>query len=119
VAQLVGNTLLVVTTLLAIACVVYYHVSSGGTWRFTEVGRHLQAFMGSCALVLTLSVLRVFGGASLATPWFAAVRTVALSTVTVAFGWRLSIMIRANRRGRSGGGEGRGVRVSGNGDRDR
>lgn len=103
IAVWVGNGLLYVTTALAVACIVYYHLSTEGAWRDSEVGWHLMVWMASFALVLFLTVLRITFGATFDTPWFATLRLVAFATTPAVFVWRLRIMVRVRRRANRSG----------------
>lgn len=97
--QIVGNVLVIVSTLLALAIVVLYHLSS--PWRRSEAGRHLMTFTAVIAVVLLLTAIRVVAGAGLDTPWFQWVRTVVFVGVPIVLAWRLAILWRAQFRGRS------------------
>jgi hypothetical protein len=95
--ELAGNALVVVTTVLAWVFVVMYHVLA--PWWRSEVGRHIMTYSALVAAVLTLSVVRMIGGAGLNTPWFGVVRLVVFAGVPVAISWRIAILWRAQRRG--------------------
>lgn len=100
---LVTNTMVILTTALAVGCIAFYLFSAHGMWWRTEMGRHLAAWMTSFALVLLVSSVRIVAGASLDTPWFGALRIIAFATTPIVFGWRLNIMIRLWRAGREEG----------------
>lgn len=93
---IVGNALVVITAVLAWTFVVLYHVLA--PWWRSEIGRNLMTLAASMALVLTLSIVRMIGGASLDTPWFQVVRLAVFAGVPVALGWRTVILIRVQRR---------------------
>lgn len=98
--ELVGGGLLVVTTLLALACPVAYQVTTRGTWRRSDVGRHLMAFMASMAAVLALSSVRfvlvtVAGRDDPA--WFVWIRLIVFVSVPIVLAGRLSIILDARR----------------------
>ncbi|MET8985814.1 hypothetical protein ABZW49_10235 [Nonomuraea wenchangensis] len=88
----VGNLLLIVTALLALACVAAQALLA--RWWETSAGRHVMAFQGVLAAVLGLWALRV---------WFPdndAIRTarsIAFLGVPVVIGWRLAIILRTWR----------------------
>lgn len=87
-----GNVLLVVTALLALACVASQALLA--RWWETPAGRHVMAFQSALAAVLTLWGLRV---------WFPdneiirLLRSIAFAGLPVVIGWRLTIIIRTWR----------------------
>jgi hypothetical protein len=89
--QLVGNALVVVTTVMAWAFCGLYHFSA--TWWRSDMGRNVMVYGLVVAAVLTLSVIRLVwdGGESL---WFAILRLIVFSGVPVAIGWRIAILLR-------------------------
>lgn len=98
--EIAGNIMVVVTTVLAWAFVVLYHVKA--PWWRSEIGRHVMTYSTVVAAVLTLATVRLFSGASLDdTPWFAALRLVVFAGVPAAIGWRIAILWRVQRRNRS------------------
>lgn len=101
--QIIGDALVVFTAALAWAFVIMYHWMA--PWWRSQVGWHVMTYSAVVAAVLTLSVVRMIGGASLDTPWFAVVRLVVFAGVPLAIGWRIAILWRAQRRG--GGHRGR------------
>lgn len=91
-----GNAMVVLTALLAWAFCVIYHVKA--PWWRSEIGRHVMTYSAVVAAVLTLSVVRMLGGASLETPWFQLVRLFVFAGVPVAIAWRIAILLRLQRR---------------------
>lgn len=94
----IGNALVVVTTGLAWAFVVLYHLWA--PWWRSEVGRHVMTYSTVVAAVLTLSLVRLIGGASLETTWFQILRLIVFAGVPAAIGWRIAILWRVQRRSR-------------------
>jgi uncharacterized membrane protein len=91
-AYLVGSVLVLVSALLAIACVAAQALLA--RWWETPGGRHVMAFQAVLAACLSLWALR------LAVPdgeWFVALRLVAFALVPVVLGWRLAIILRTWR----------------------
>jgi hypothetical protein len=91
-AYLAGTVLVLVSALLAIACVVAQALLA--RWWETPGGRHVMAFQGVLAACLSLWALR------LAVPdgeWFVALRLVSFALVPVVLAWRLTIIIRTWR----------------------
>lgn len=97
-----GNALLHLTTAEAWLFIVLYHLSA--PWWRTEAGRHVMAFMGALAAVLTLSSLRLLTGPPAqpaAVTWFTWLRIIVFATIPVVVGWRLWMLWRAQYRGRT------------------
>ncbi|MFI7448060.1 hypothetical protein ACIBQX_11230 [Nonomuraea sp. NPDC049714] len=91
-AYLVGTVLVLVSALLAVACVAAQALLA--RWWETPSGRHVMAFQLVLAVCLSLWALR------LAVPdgrWFVALRLIAFSGVPVVLAWRLTIIIRTWR----------------------
>jgi hypothetical protein len=100
-ALFIGNVLVHLTTLLAWAFIVLYHLSA--PWWRTEAGKHVMAFMAALAAVLTLSSLRLATGAPAQTEpvtWFTWLRVLVFASVPAVIGWRVAILWRAQYRGR-------------------
>lgn len=103
---LIGSALVVVSALLAVACVAAQALLA--RWWETPGGRHVMAFQGVLAVCLSLWALR------LAIPdgdWFQGARLVAFAGVPVVLGWRLLIILRTwwgkhRKRAREGVGHG-------------
>ena len=99
--QLAGNIVVTIAAVLGWIFVVQYHLSA--PWWRSEMGRHMMTYSAVVAAVLTLSVVRIVGGAGLDTPWFVLLRLIVFCGVPVAIGWRIVILWRAQRRdGRHG-----------------
>lgn len=90
----VGNTLLVLAAIPAVASALIY--GFGVTWWRSWWGRHLSAYMASFALVLSLGCLKLIIGDS---PTFARIRVGAFATTVVALWWRLWVVVQAYREG--------------------
>jgi hypothetical protein len=88
----VGNALLLLSALLATGFVVLYLFVA--RWWASEAGRHLMAFNTVIAVVLWLSVIRVFVPGSANVAWFAWLRTGVFAFVPVVLGWRLWMLVR-------------------------
>jgi hypothetical protein len=88
----VGNVLLLLSALLATGFVVLYLFVA--RWWASEAGRHLMAFNTVIAVVLWLSVIRVFVPGSANVAWFAWLRTGVFAFVPVVLGWRLWMLVR-------------------------
>ena len=91
-AYLIGTVLVLVSALLAWACVAAQLLLA--RWWQTPAGRHVMAFQGVLAVCLSLWALR------LAIPdgeWFVALRLVAFAGVPMVLGWRLAIIVKTWR----------------------
>jgi hypothetical protein len=91
-AYLVGSVLVLVSALLAVACVAAQALLA--RWWETPGGRHVMAFQAVLAACLSLWALR------LAVPdgeWFVALRLVSFACVPGVLLWRLLIIIRTWR----------------------
>lgn len=95
--RVVGDALVVSAAVLAVAFCVLYHLVA--PWWRSELGRHIMTYSAVVAAVLTLSVVRMIGGASLDTPWFGVLRLVVFGGVPAALLWRIVILLRIQRRG--------------------
>lgn len=90
-----GTVLIVVSAVLAVACVAVHSVLA--RWWRTPAGRHTFSFELVIASSLSLWTLR------LAVPdgdWFQVVRLAAFAFVPLVLGWRLLIIVQTWRRGR-------------------
>lgn len=92
---LIGSVFLIVTALIAVACVVAQAMLA--RWWETPAGRHVMAFQGVLAAVLCLWALRVWVPDS---DVIRALRSLAFAGVPIVLGWRLAIIIRTWRRKR-------------------
>lgn len=88
----IGSVLLIVTALLALACVVSQALLA--RWWTTPAGRHVFAFQAVLAAVLTLWALRVWLPDN---DLVRALRSIAFVGVPVVLAWRLAIIIRTWR----------------------
>ncbi|MFN2636924.1 MAG: hypothetical protein ABR585_07860 [Gemmatimonadaceae bacterium] len=97
--QFVGSLLVVVTALIAVACVVAQALLA--RWWETPAGRHVFAFQGVLAACLSLWAIRVLFPAG---DWFLIPRLIAFALVPLVLAWRLLIIVqtwRAKRRKRT------------------
>lgn len=92
---LVGSVFLIVTALIAVACVVAQALLA--RWWETSAGRHVMAFQGVLAAVLTLGALRAWLPDA---QWLIVLRFAAFAGVPIVLGWRLAIILRTWRRRR-------------------
>jgi hypothetical protein len=93
---LIGSVLVVVSALLALACVVSQALLA--RWWETPAGRHVFIFQGVLAAVLALWALRIWVPDN---AFVLALRFAAFAGVPVVLGWRLLIILktwRAKRR---------------------
>jgi len=93
---LIGSVLVIVSALLALACVVSQALLA--RWWETSAGRHVMAFQAVLAAVLCLWTLRLWVPDA---AWLVVLRFVAFAGVPVVLGWRLHIILktwRAKRR---------------------
>jgi hypothetical protein len=97
VEQAIGNALIIASAVLALAFVVLY-AAAAGWWR-SEGGRNVMALMGSIAAVLALATVKILVGDAW---WFVWLRLAVFAAVPAALGWRLSMLWRAQVRGRFG-----------------
>lgn len=102
--QQAGNALVIYCALIGTASVVV-HSGVKPRWWTNTWGRHLMVYMAALAGTFLLAAGRLIAGASLDTPWYAALRFAVFVAVPVAMTWRLSIQIglrwRRPRRGRT------------------
>lgn len=84
--------LLALGALPAILFVILFAARS--SWRSTEMGRHLMAFMGVCAAVLLLAVARRLFGRYPGYEW---VGVGCYGAIAVIMWWRLLMLVRAQR----------------------
>jgi hypothetical protein len=90
---LVGSALLVLTALLALACVVAQALLA--RWWSTAAGRHVMAFQSVLAAISGLWALRVwFPDAA----WLLVARLIAFALLPVVLAWRLTIIIQTWRK---------------------
>jgi hypothetical protein len=91
----VGDVLVIASAVIASVCVIAYQVTTRGAWTTTETGRHVMCFMGSEAVVLILSavriVSRVFGVTD--PQWFATLRVIVFVSIPIVFLWRLRLIV--------------------------
>lgn len=98
---LIGSVLVVVSAILALACVVTQAILA--RWWETAAGRHVMAFQAVLAAVLALWTLRLWVPDA---PWLVGLRFGAFAGVPVVLGWRLLIIVRtwhSKRREHIGG----------------
>jgi hypothetical protein len=89
---LIGSTLLIASALLSLACVAAQALLA--RWWETPAGRHVMAFQGVLAAVLTLWALRVWIPDS---GLIITLRSLAFACLPVVLGWRLALIIRTWR----------------------
>ncbi|AQZ67647.1 unnamed protein product [[Actinomadura] parvosata subsp. kistnae] len=87
-----GNVLLILTALLADACVVAQALLA--RWWQTPAGRHVMAFQAVLAAMASLWALRVWLPDE---TWLLTARFVAFAGLPVVLAWRLAIIIRTWR----------------------
>src|SRR5690606_41244825 len=85
-----GNVLLILTAALAVACVVAQALLA--RWWETSGGRHVMAFQGVLAVVLTLWALRVWLPDM---TWRVVARGLAVGGLPVVVTWRVLFVLRA------------------------
>jgi len=93
--HLIGSLLVVVTALLAIACVAAQALLA--RWWSTPAGRHVFAFQAVLALCLGLWAARLFAPDG---EWFQVARLVAFALVPWVLAWRLLIIVQTWRKRR-------------------
>lgn len=89
---LIGSVLVVVSALLALACVMSQALLA--RWWETPAGRHVMAFQAVLASVLGLWTLRLWVPDA---GWLVVLRFAAFAGVPVVLGWRLLIILRTWR----------------------
>lgn len=102
-AVLVGDVLVFVSAVLALACVAAYQGATGGGWRDSGDGWHVMSFMAAIAAVLSLAGARIIAVDVFHVPeppWFFAMRVAVFSTVPLVFAWRLVMILAAWRKKR-------------------
>lgn len=97
--QIVGNGLLILTTVLAWLFVVMYHLSA--PWWRSEAGRNLMSMMAVIAAVLSLSAVRIAAGAGVDEGWFVWLRTGVFAGTPFVIGWRTWMLWRVQYKGRT------------------
>lgn len=95
VSMTIGNGLLIITFLLALAYAVVYHFTS--RWWESEFGRSLMSLKIAIAAVTGLAVPRILWG--LNSPAYTLLRLVVFIAVPVALAWRLVVLIKLQRKG--------------------
>lgn len=99
-----GNGLILLSAVFATSFVVLYWVTA--PWWRSPMGRNVQALMFVIALVLDLSVVRIFVPGSVDLLWFNILRLIVFAFVPVVLGWRLWLLWRVQvldrRRDRNG-----------------
>lgn len=89
---LIGSVLIVVTALLALACVAAQALLA--RWWTTSAGRHVMAFQAVIAALASLWALRVwFPNAE----WLLVARLIAFACLPPVLAWRLAIIVRTWR----------------------
>jgi hypothetical protein len=97
---LIGNALILVTTVLAwVFCILYHFLAP---WWRSEMGRNVMVYGLVVAAVLSLSVVRFASDAVVETPWFAVLRLAVFAGVPVVIAWRIAILIRVQLRNPKG-----------------
>jgi hypothetical protein len=89
--RVIGDGLIVWATIVGVASVV---VHARVDWWSTPMGRHLMAYMGAYAAVLTLACVRMVLSPSW---WFDLIRLVTFVGVPIVMTWRLWLQIQAQR----------------------
>jgi hypothetical protein len=90
----VGSAEIVISSVVAVASPICYHVWTRGAWRYSRLGIHLMAYMSVIALTLVISDIRLFGGNRIDVPWFAVLRVIAFVLVPFVLTWRFWIIYR-------------------------
>ncbi|SFK92886.1 hypothetical protein SAMN05216275_14180 [Streptosporangium canum] len=93
--RLIGSLLVVVTALLAWACVIAQVLLA--RWWQTSAGRHVFVFQLVLALCTGLWALRLLIPDG---DWFQVARLVAFTLVPWVLGWRFLIILQTWRKGR-------------------
>ena len=91
--RLLGNVLLFVSALGFLAFPIVLHVTSGGLWRFTPVGKALMQFMGVLAGVMVLAVWSLLSG-----PLPALVRVIVWGAIAFVTWRQVYIVVKVRRR---------------------
>jgi len=100
VIEVVGNVLLVLSTILNLELILRYHILSGGAWKTSVMGRHVMAYMATTGLILLLASARLVFVAWLDQTdpiWFQGFRTVVFITLPAIFLWRRHLIVTAYR----------------------
>lgn len=90
--RLLGNLLVLLSAMEATAFVIVYALTA--PWWRSEFGRNVQALMFAIALVLDLSVVRIFVPGSVDLAWFNILRLVVFALVPVVLGMRLWLLVK-------------------------
>lgn len=94
-SHLIGNALVVLSALISVVFMTVYHLRA--YWWRTGDGRHVFAFMGVIAAVLTTAAVRILLGDP---EWYTWLRVVVFAGVPVVLLWRLGILLSAQTRRR-------------------
>lgn len=90
---IIGNTLVILSTAIALAFMITYHFKAYW-WRSSD-GRHVFAFMGVITAVLLLSSGRiVLGNPS----WYVWLRVAVFAGIPIVLAWHLVILLGAQSR---------------------
>lgn len=103
--QVLGNLLILLSAVEATAFVVVYAMLA--PWWRSDVGRNVMSLMFVIAMVLDLSVIRIYVPVTADVLWFAILRLIVFALVPVVLGmrlwllWRVQVRDRPRRRERS------------------
>jgi hypothetical protein len=87
------------TALGALVFVVSYAWTTGGAWRSTMIGRHVMTFMTVILALSVLAVVAVIWGSDW--PYRNVIRTAAWGVFAACIWWRVWLLFRVQRGGRS------------------
>lgn len=87
------------TTILAVAFLVTYHVQTRGDWRRSQMGRHLFVFTACIGLVTgmwSIAFAASLAGVELG-DWYGWSLVGVFASIPVALAWRLHLLLQAQR----------------------
>ncbi len=90
--QQIGDALVIYCAGIGLASVLV-HAGVRPRWWTNLWGTHLMIYMVALASTFTLAGVRIIAGASLDTPWYAALRLVVFLLVPIAMTQRLGIQV--------------------------
>lgn len=102
---MIDNILRIVSSLeiilcagLSVAFCFLYHYTTDGTWKKSEMGRHLMSLSGSLALVLVLWMTGRMFGAS--TQWFRIILVAAFAAIPYVLSRHIWILLKVQKEDR-------------------
>jgi hypothetical protein len=97
--RFIGNILIHLSTLEALAFVTLYHLNA--RWWKTEAGKYMMIWGVVVTMVLMLSSISLITGAGRAgATWFLILRTLTFAAVPIMLGWQLRLLYTLQKAGK-------------------